>query len=89
MEIGHIGGMPSERRYPGEPDAVRECGHTGRKRDDCIFRRLIRIECDFQGESGWDRVVKCDGARVEHGPVDSDCGRAGWGKLVRDDELGI
>ena len=89
MEIGHISGMPSERRYQGQPGAVRDCRHTGWQRDDCIFRRLIRVECDFQGESGGDRVVKCDGARVEHGPVDSDCGRAGWGELVRDDELGF
>ena len=89
VEIGHIGGMPSERRYSGEPDAVRKCWHTGWERDDCIFRRLVGIEWDIQGESGWDRVVKCDGARVEHGPVDSDCGRAGWGELVRDDELGF
>ena len=89
MGIGHIGGMPSERRYPGEPEAVGECWHPRWKRDNCIFRRLIRTECDFEGEPGRDRVVKCDGARVEHGPVDSDCGRADRGKLVRDDELGF
>ena len=89
MEIGHIGGVPSEQQSPGESDAIRDCWHTGRKRDGWVFRRLIGIECDWQGESGWNRVGQCDRARVEHGPVDRDCGSAGWAKLVRDDKLGF